>query len=419
MTNPAEDTAAVLALDRKGWGVRIPWETVLHPPRETFVIGPLFPFGKSSVFYGPTGVGKSAQLAQVAVSFAAGAPSLWNLSLCPGGGPVLVYTAEDTLDDWGRKLAAIYVAGGVDVERAHQRLWIIDKTEGIARLSEVVTERAEEDDQDGKDGGRVSITRRKGRPTQDKTEIIAEAKRHGGPGLLILETASRLVEEEDNASFSILQSDCGHIARDTGWAVVITHHATKAATKDNDPDLAGARGGSAFVYNSRNGVALFPADPEVARSYESRFAADDVFTLHHTKATSSTRKLPPFTLIRTDGTHGAVFLLPDAVSLSPEQATHNTARLDAEREQEWDRLRRLYAVVEELLVIGTVSPTKLEGFLEKLQTSKAKLPGLVKTALDRGVLRVRTRDNRGITVALGNDPRRAVNGDPGPEDGAP
>ncbi|MEI6422494.1 MAG: hypothetical protein WCP55_09765, partial [Lentisphaerota bacterium] len=51
-------------------------------------------------------------------------------------------------------------------------------------------------EEDSPDGGRVIVSRRVARPTPDKEEIISTAKTVGGRGLIILETASRLVEEE-------------------------------------------------------------------------------------------------------------------------------------------------------------------------------------------------------------------------------
>jgi anti-sigma factor RsiW len=52
-------------------------EAVRNPPREAFLIGRLFPRGKASVFYGPTTVGKSILLSQLAFGLAAGTSQLW------------------------------------------------------------------------------------------------------------------------------------------------------------------------------------------------------------------------------------------------------------------------------------------------------------------------------------------------------
>ena len=140
---------------------------IKSPLTEQFVLGSFIPFGKSSVLYGPQSVGKSAWMAQLAFAFAAGAEQLWGLPLYPGGGPVLIYTAEDTFEDWERKGAAILKGSGINVEKALERLFVIDKTEGVARLSEVITIR------------NATTSRRVAQPTEEADALVAAAKKIG------------------------------------------------------------------------------------------------------------------------------------------------------------------------------------------------------------------------------------------------
>jgi len=388
--------------------VRLTLEDITTPPREEFVIGSMIPFAKSSVIFGPTSVGKSALAAQIAFAFAGGVGSLWGLPLHPGGGPVLVDTAEDTLDDWKRKGAAIQAGGGLDaaqMRRALERLYVMDKSEGVARLSEVVTVREPSSPATPE---RI-VTRRIGQPTHEQENVIAAALEIGALFVLV-ETASRLVEEEDNPSFAALQSALGRIGRETGAAVTVTHHATKAATRENDAAIESARGGGALVANARNALALFPADPEAAKPYADRFPAEDVVILSHGKATSSTRRRAPLVLVRTDATWGAVFRLPDEVELSPAMERVNAERMDHERQRERDQLHRLFEVVERVLPTRpALSPSWLrDNAARDLGIAKHRIEPLVQRALDAGVLRVNKRSDRGITVTLGADPRKPI-----------
>ena len=225
-------------------------------------------------------------MSQLAFAVAAGAESLWGLPLIPGGGPVLIYSAEDTLDDWKRKGGAVLNGHGEDFdwEKALERFYVIDHSEGLARLSEVVTVRS------GPAG--ESVSQRVARPTEEQDRLISAAQSINAKFILV-ETASRLVEDEDNANFSALQSSLGRIGRETGAAVVVSHHATKAASKDNDSAIESARGGGALIFNARNALSLFPADADMVKTFEGRFPADDIVTLFHGKPTSSSRRNPP------------------------------------------------------------------------------------------------------------------------------
>ncbi len=388
-----------------GDAVRLNLTDARNPPLETFILGNALPLAKSSALFGPSGVGKTALAAQLAFAFAAGAETLWGLRLLSGGGPALVYSAEDSLDDWKRKAAAVE-RSGLDLERALQRLFIIDKSEGVARLSEVVTEL------------RPGFSRCVAQPTEEQQRLVGMA-RAVGARLVLVETASRLVEDEDNANMSALQSALGSVARETGAAVVATHHPTKQAAKENDSDPLSARGGGAFVANARNVLSLFPASPEGAVAYSDRFPVADLFVLAHGKSTSSTRPHAPITLVRCDGKWGAYFARPEDVSLSPEQEAQIAERVAADRAREWDPLRRLYEVVEGALPARpSISPSWLRDHCARdLGVAKHRVEPLVRQALDRGVLKIRARTERGITLGLGNDPRTPIraNADESPE----
>jgi len=371
----------------------------LQPPRERFLLGNMVPLGKSSVLYGPTGAGKSAALAQIAFGLAAGEASLWGMPLLPGGGPVLVYTTEDSLDDWKRKASAIRQAGDVNVEAALDRLYIIDRTEGLARLSEVVTVR---------EGSQISTTRRRAEPTEEREQLISAAKEVGAI-LVVVETASRLVEEEDNAEFSALQSALGHIGRETGAGVLVSHHVTKAASREGDPSIESARGGGAFVNNARNALSLYPAtgDDEVAKPYVGKFPLEDLFILGHQKSTSSTRRQAPIVLARCGTDAGAVFRLPGEAFISPEHAAATEERVKRERARQYHRLEALHRVVaRELPAMRSLSANKLRDFHADFGAARNEVGRLVGLAKTHGVLVVTRETKRGEDLGLGVMPDR-------------
>lgn len=393
--------------------VRLSLDRVKNPPRELFVLGNLIPLRKVSVFYGPTSIGKSAAAAQIVLAFASGTESLWGLPIHRDersgeiGGPVLVYSVEDTREDWERKAGAVLVAGGIDVEKALSRFQVLDRTEGMARFSEEVTLR----EPDFAIPSRT-VTRKVTRATPERERLIAMARKDGVK-LILVETASRLVDDEDNSSFSALQAALGHVARETGAAVLLTHHPTKAATKENDSAVESARGGGALIANGRNALSLFPADSDAKKPYQDRFPGEDIVVLTHGKPTSSTRRMPPIVLIRTDATWGAVFRLPEEVQLTGEQQARNTERIAQEREEEAEKLRRLYSVVEKYLPTRPkISPSWLrDHHYKEIKVPKngaAGVEALITRAIALGFLRVASQSDRGITLALGFDPRKPI-----------
>lgn len=401
---------------------RISLERAKSPPAEHFIVGPLFPFGKASVVYGPQGAGKSALLSQLALKVASGGGGafLGMLMHDQEGGAVLVYSAEDTFEDWERKAAAVlHSCPDVDVPRALERLHIVDKTEGIARLTELVQVRS--------DLGNEAVTRREPRATAERSALIAHARQLQAR-LVIIETASRLVDDEDNANFAALLAACGHIAAETGAAVLLSHHPTKNAAKDNDSSPEGARGGSAFINNSRTAVSLFPARPEhVAKLADQglHFAEKDVLVLEHQKGTSSVPRQDPIVVVRCPTPHGAVLQLPKFVAADPTMAAAHARRAQREQQAHAAQLTALHDLVAELRASDAVSKNKLRPHAARLGVTKKNeaVDALVDRAIAAGVLKAGRRDSAGrlLSLELGTRPdqpaahtfdARATRGDP-------
>lgn len=372
-------------------------EDARHPPIEQFLVGSLYPLGKPSVTFGPSGVGKSSLIAQLAFRVAAGGSSsfLGMFLGDHGPAPVLIYSAEDTLEDWQRKAGAILRGcPDIDVESALQRLYVIDRTEGIARLSEIMQLRT--------GAGLESQTRKELRATPERLALIACAKQIGAK-FINLETASRLVEDEDNSNMAALLAAAGHIAAETGAAVNISHHPTKAASRENDSSPESARGGGAFIANSRTAVSLFPADEAVLAKLAARglrFAARDVLELKHAKSTSSVPPQDPIVLVRCTTPYGGVLQLPELVQGNPEQAAAHAEKRCRADAAKADRFRLLYDVVKEQKAGGPLSVRALRDQADRVGVITREMDAFTRSAIAEGVLKIGRTNKAGHVLDL-------------------
>lgn len=369
-------------------------DLIRNPVRDTFVIGQMIPFGKSSVLYGPSSAGKTTLESQIAFAFALGWESLWGLPLAPSGGPVLIYTLEDTYNDWHLKAAAFCRAHGVAPEALSKNLYIIAREEGFARFTESVQSRRKNGDE--------LITNSRHQETKDQKWLIEDALAVGAKFILV-ETASRLVEKEDNEGFSVLQSALGHIAQVTGAATIVSHHSTKKAVSDNDNSSLGARGGSAFVANARNGLALFPLvtggkraqvlDDEMlaeAQKLYPELPKEGFYTLSHSKPTSSTKRGADLLLYLTDpgGDVGGQFQLPSNVQTTPEMTTKAAGQRADDLVRENQALRLLYREAKRIRDVEKkpITKRKLCAAYRDIGIKKYEVDKLIPVACSRNYL---------------------------------
>jgi hypothetical protein len=351
-----------------------------NPPKESCTLGSILPFAKPSVFYGPSGIGKSAWIAGLVFHVAAGLPEFLGMKIHRVGGAVLVYTAEDSIDDWKRKAAAVLAADPTfPIERALRQVHVHEVREGFARLSEEVTIR--------KGSGDYAETRRERRPTEERNRIVATA-RQLAVQLIVVETTSRIVDDEDNATFSTLISDLGHIARVADAAVLLTHHPSKSASTYGDRSPEAARGGYALIANARNAISLFGVTQKEAEQFGPIFKQDELAVLEQQKTTSSIRKQQPIVLVRKSTDHGLVFGFAGMREDSSTAASRVAAKDElAEKLLRQQRGERLRTVVAQLVADGEApSERRLRDFLERLSIPKGKLPQAVKDAKDDGYL---------------------------------
>lgn len=202
----------------------------------------LFPVGEVSIIGAPGREGKTSVVMVIAMHYALG----WGLA---GMAPaevksVLIYSAEDDREQYGRKAGAQYRHLSPDnAERFRKNLLIPDlHGPGISAWREIV--RLEH-----RQPARGVIV-------EPLIEAInARADSEFPPGLVIFETASTLSDaEEDNPGHKAMIAALKHIAKRTGVAVVLVHHTSQAAA-NNLPDLmiseADIRGGTTLVNNAR------------------------------------------------------------------------------------------------------------------------------------------------------------------------
>lgn len=367
-------------------------DLVRNPPLESFVCGHLFPFGKASVIYGPQGAGKSVFLSQLAFTFASsdGAFTPFLGMDMRGGGPVVVYSAEDTFDDWVRKAAAYCYAFNEVSEHCLSQLYVVEKTEGFGRFTELTQLRVV-------GSKKESVIRTETRRTPEWDALRALAFNVGAK-LIIIETTSRLVPEETNQDLAALVGACGHLAAETGAAVVLSHHPTKAASTANDSSPEAARGGSAFVNNSRTAVSLFPAAEDEQKRWEGKLNVQDILTLGHAKPTSSVPRQAPITLVRCSTPWGAVLRLPEDAANASSPADDSRRRMAVAREerQHREQMQAIYDTVAWIKenVGGRISINKLvTSYRTKLGLPKHVIEERVPTAIAEGVLEVTKRDS--------------------------
>jgi hypothetical protein len=394
---------------------RLTLEDALNPPEEVFLLGSTFAAAKVSIICGPTFIGKSTFMAGLLFHLAASLDDYCGFELPdpPEGTAhkVLVYSAEDDLDDWRRKVAAQYrdwkSRHGEERARALttlalENLWVIDRSGLAVRLSELTQVRTGDK--------RETVIRATTRPTEERANLKV-ALQSLRPSLVYVETASQLVDSEDNSAFAGLNAALLDVAQVIGSAVVVSHHPTKSASKGNDGmSIEDVRGGGAFTANAKGGVVLLrpPTDAE-AQPYKGRVAASDLVTFEQVKGTPSTKLAPPKVLARLgyEGC-GAVFRLPQEVAGDPALQAAAQRQVKEEEVRRLARLTLVYDVAAELLAVGPVSKNKLRVPLRAAgaKGSDPQLDRLVDEALRTEVLVVEKRDGAGrITkMALGKRP---------------
>ena len=219
-------------------------------PVRQWLIQPRLPIGDVTQLVGEPGVSKSTFAIRDALAVATGRTDLLSGRSVDGNpitfeqlhqaGAVIVYNAEDRLDEMQRRLAAV---------QRHYGLTAADMVHPIILWS-------------GVDHGSLKIMSRESdkeplRRAPGADDLELHVRRHGAV-LVILDTQVSLTRggrENDNDDQDAIMQELAVIASRLGINVTVVHHTSKA-TRDAHGDMGAGRGGFAAVGKVRSAVTL-------------------------------------------------------------------------------------------------------------------------------------------------------------------
>ena len=283
------------------------------PVRE-FVIRPRLPIGDVAQCVGEPGISKSTFALRDALIIATGRERLLrsaDASSAPisperlhRSGPVIVYDAEDRLDEMRRRLAAM---------QRHLGIRSTDMKAAIILLS-------------GVDGEAIKIVRRDGdrgamkrAPGADRLEQLIELHK---PVLVILGPQINLTSggnENSNDDQEALLQALAQIATRKHVSIMVLHHTAKA-TRDNKGDMGAGRGGFAAVGKARVAFTLCNVTGEGDEKDWGVTSADRLIRLDYAKVSHDQKPVEPivFRRLSTPVGNGSGAKLASADALFPD-----------------------------------------------------------------------------------------------------
>lgn len=209
-----------------------PFAATQIPPRR-WLYGRAYIAGFVSFLVAPGGAGKSALAMVEAVAMASGR------ELLPGEGPVRsmrvwLHNAEDDLAEMQRRLAAVLLHFGLTYADLNGNLFMTSGREMKLQLART-----------GRDGPEI---------VPGMVDALVERLVAAKIDVLILDPLGALhtLPENSNEAANLLSGALREVAHRADVAVMVLHHAGKAAAMDMDAAGAGAsRGASAFVDAAR------------------------------------------------------------------------------------------------------------------------------------------------------------------------
>lgn len=130
------------------------------------------------------------------------------------------------------------------------------------------------------------------------TEVI-EAVKADGAQIVFVETLSRFLEEEDNSQISAAIACTDHIAQQTGCAVVLIHHTSKASAQgvergEIEMDQYHGRGGGALADSCRSVLGIQRANRSERINLSGHTPDDSVICVRHLKNSYGPQRPPAF-----------------------------------------------------------------------------------------------------------------------------
>ena len=114
-----------------------------------------------------------------------------------------------------------------------------------------------------------------------------------------METLSRFLEEEDNSQISAAIACTDHIAQQTGCAVVLIHHTSKASAEGVDRGEIEmtqyhGRGGGALADSCRSVLGMQRANRSERMNLSGHTPDDSVIVVRHLKNSYGPQRPPAF-----------------------------------------------------------------------------------------------------------------------------
>lgn len=220
----------------KRWVTFTKDELERDPPEKVFVWDGRIPLGDVGVFSAKGGAGKTALLIGLAIHRATGAPFLGR---AVRRGTTVILTAEDSREDYLRKIAAwrTWLGPHLDLAAVAKHVHLIDVTGVPFRL--------------------VQSSYGEHVPTAHVDMLIEVVKtRAPDADLIIIETVSRVGSDESNPGLSALVCASETVAKRTGASVQLVAHHGQDAARRNVGDEHATRGGTAITANGRFTITL-------------------------------------------------------------------------------------------------------------------------------------------------------------------
>ena len=340
------------------------------PPKRAWLIHEHLPLGTVGILAAAGGTGKSFATLQLGVSAAAGLP--WLGMNVDHEGSVLIVSAEDDRDEVHRRLhtvlgeyrEAIRQPFEPYADKLRERLHVLDRV--------------------GDDNRMTAKVDREAIRTGFADRVIATAAQLPGPVLIVLDPLARFDggEPNDNADGTRLIECAEHIRKYTGATVLVPHHVSKAAIRDEGSGQEGVRGASGLVDGARWVGMLATMKAETAK----RYGIDEEsapFYVRYTRPKAN--GAPPWSGMWLCRKRGGV-LVP--VELQEQADEMKQKRSDVEYGELVRRIRDLIARH------GPMSKRRIEdhygGTTNVLKAGQRKVRDTITRALDEGALVTRT-----------------------------
>ena len=207
---------------------------------------------------------------------------------------------------------------------------------------------------------------------------VIEAVKADGAQIVFIETLSRFLEEEDNSQISAAIACTDHIAQQTGCAVVLIHHTSKASAQgvergEIEMDQYHGRGGGALADSCRSVLGMQRANRSERMNLSGHTPDDSVIVVRHLKNSYGPMRPPVFFANRNG------YLKPLSEKTASEKKND---RLRAEIESKNVLLERMYE-------IGYAKKRDMEAngqFAKDIGLTRELLRIAIKECLDSGNL---------------------------------